>query len=376
MEGGNPTLPFSESGRSGASAAPPMQYFHIGYPLRILVVSDPLLPIPPNGYGGTERIVFLLCQELARMGHHVDLMAGPDSRRFGGRLFVHRRPSMRRWSRFFRKAWFQVLSLLASRRADVVLNFGRLDYLVLLLLTGKPLVCRFGNPISQSDLNWLGRRRKRGIRFIGVSQSQIAGLRFSAPVHVVANAVDPGGIPFVSSPPCGSPLLFLGRLTANKGADAAIRISKRCGMKLKLAGNVPEEPGAREFFEEEIRPHLGADVEWLGAVDDTAKRTLLGNASALLFPIRWPEPFGIVMIESLAGGTPVIALRCASTPEVIEHGVTGFLCDSEDEMVAAVARIGEIDRGACRKAAEERFSAERMTKEYLKVIDQLLNEPL
>jgi glycosyltransferase involved in cell wall biosynthesis len=342
--------------------------------LRILVIADPLLPVPPPGYGGTERIVFLLCNELSKLGHRVDLMAGPGSRRFSGRLHLHRRPSGKWWSRFFRKAWFQILSLHASHGADVVVNFGRLDYLTSLLLTKRPVICRFGNPIRQSELDWITRRRKGNLGFIGVSQSQIGGLRFAAPVHVVPNAVDPAGIPFVPKPAPEPHLVFLGRLTANKGADVAIRIAKRCGLPLKLAGSVPEEPGARDFFEREIRPHLGTEVEWLGDVDDAAKRTLLGNASALLFPIRWPEPFGIVMIESLASGTPVIATRCASTPEVIEHGVTGFLCDSEDEMAASVARLGTINRGACREAAEKRFSATRMTRDYLHVIHQLLNE--
>lgn len=341
-------------------------------PLNVLVIADSLVPVPPQDYGGTERIVYHLCSELERIGHRVDLMAGPGSRRFSGRLFIHRRPSLQKLSRLFRKLWFQLISLYACRDADVVINFGRLDYLASILRTRKPLICRFGNPISQSEIDWVIKRRKKQIRFIGVSRSQVSGLEFVPKADIIPNAVDLNRIQ-CSTPPNREPyLVFLGRITANKGADAAIRVCRQSGLKLKMAGNIPEEPGAIEFFEKEIRPHLGNGVEWLGAIDDEAKVALLSSATALLFPIRWPEPFGIVMIESLACGTPVIATRCASTPEVIEDGVNGFICESEEEMIAALSRLPTIDRLACRSSAEKRFSVSVMTRAYLSVFHELL----
>jgi glycosyltransferase involved in cell wall biosynthesis len=184
---------------------------------------------------------------------------------------------------------------------------------------------------------------------------------------VVHNAVDTQAL----QPPANgarSYLAFLGRVTSNKGADTAIEVARRSGMKLKLAGNISQEAGGREFFETQIRPRLGDDVEYVGPVDDKTKNKLLRGASALLFPIRWAEPFGLVMAEALACGTPVIAARCASAPEVIEHGKTGFLCDSEDDMVAAVGRLTEIDRACCRQAAEGQFSSERLVQDYLESI--------
>lgn len=344
--------------------------------MRILVIADPKLPIPPLHYGGAERTVAFLCEELRQRGHEVDLIAGPGSQCYGGRLITHHLPGPGLPDRAYRKLLFQFRSLPALRRADVVLNFGRLDYLETALRLKTPILCCFQNPVTQGELDWILRRRLGKVAFVGVSHAQVAGLTPADRISVVHNASDVNRLRFSTETGREPYLAFLGRITANKGADTAVRVARRTGLKLRLGGNISDEPGDREFFEREIQPSLGSAAEWIGPVDDAAKQDLLSGAKALLFPIRWPEPCALVLPESLACGTPVIALRCASTPEVIEHGVTGFLCDSEDEMVAAVARIGEIGRGACRKAAEERFSAERMTKEYLKVIDQLLNEPL
>jgi glycosyltransferase involved in cell wall biosynthesis len=342
--------------------------------MRILFIVDPRIPVPPRDYGGIERIVAALGSELRSLGHRVDLIAGPGSQSFGGRLVIHHEPGIGFRSRCFRKVWFQILSLPALLRADVVLNFGRLDYLETALRLPVPLVCCFQNPVSQAEMDWLHRRRSKRLALVGISQSQIEELAERDRFSVIPNATEVAATPFhavAAQPPY---LAFLGRVTRNKGADTAIRVARRCGMKLRIGGNLSQEEGGPEFFESEVRPALGPDVEWIGPVDDTQKQVLLGGASALLFPIRWREPFGIVMVESLANGTPVIAPRCASTPEVIEEGVTGFLCDSEDEMVEAVARIGSIDRTACRRAAEERFSIPRMTREYLRVVENLLGK--
>lgn len=340
--------------------------------MRILFVVDPRIPVPPRDYGGIERIVAALASELRSLGHRVDLIAGPGSQSFGGRLVIHHEPGIGFWSRSFRKIWFQILSLPALLRADVVLNFGRLDYLETALRLPVPLVCCFQNPVSQAEMDWLHRRRSKRLALVGISRSQIGDLAERDRFFVIPNATDVEATP--CHPEADEPpyLAFLGRVTRNKGADTAIRVARRSGMKLRIGGNLSKEEGGPEFFESEVRPALGPDVEWIGPVDDAQKQALLGGASALLFPIRWKEPFGIVMVESLACGTPVIATRCASTPEVIEDGVTGFLCDSEDEMVEAVARLAAIDRDACQRAAVERFSVPQMTGEYLRVVEQLL----
>ena len=340
---------------------------------RILIIVDPQIPVPPTTYGGIERIVQALCSELSKRGNTVDLIAGPGSRSFGGNIYIHRAPGKDRFDRALRKVVFQIISFMASRRSDVIINFGRLDYLETIVRTKVPLLICFQNPVVQFEVDWVLRRRKSSVRFVGISLAQVQELKPENRITVIHNATDVDLFTPSVAPDQPPYLAFLGRITYNKGADTAIRIARRCGLKLKLAGNISNEEGGAEFFEREIRPQLGSQIEWIGPVDDDAKHKLLAGAVALLFPIRWPEPFGIVMVESLACGTPVIATRCASTPEVIDDGVTGFLCDDEDEMVGAVAKLSTIDRSECRTAAKTKFSVEVMVQNYLRVIENLIS---
>ena len=170
----------------------------------------------------------------------------------------------------------------------------------------------------------------------------------------------------------GKYLVFLGRVSPEKRLDRAIEIAKRTGMPLKVAAKVDDFD--REYFENSIR-HLLQDplVEWIGEVNESQKQELLANAYALLFPVDWPEPFGLVLIEAMACGTPAIAYRCGSVPELIEEGVTGFIVDDSNEAVEAVAKIENLDRLACRRRFEERFSATRMAQDYLKIYARILD---
>jgi glycosyltransferase involved in cell wall biosynthesis len=336
--------------------------------LRILVIADPHLPVPPQHYGGTERVAGLVCQQLQTLGHTVDLIGAKGSTCYGGQLSFHESPSRTLISRAHRKLSFQWKSLRAARGVDAVLNFGRIDYLEGILKTRVPVICRFGNPLSQSEVTWLRARRKRALRIIGVSHSQVEGLVPKEIIHVVHNATDVDEYPPRLEPLSPPYLAFLGRLTPNKGADIAIAVAKRAGLPLKLAGNIPNEKGAAEFFNKAIEPELNAQIQYVGPVNNQQKHDLLGGATALLFPITWNEPFAGVAVESLACGTPVIAFRRASTPEAIIDGKTGFLCDDEDEMVAAVRRVGTLNRMDCRQAAEESFSGPVIAKAYLDVI--------
>ena len=343
--------------------------------MRILVIVDPQIPVPPSSYGGTERIAAYLCDGLTESGHTVDLIAGPGSKSFGGALHLHHAPSLSRPSRAYRKLRFFVLSYFAALKADLVINHGRLDYLSVILRTRIPIIHVQHNPVSESESNWVLSRRRENIRLIAVSEAQISHLANRDLWRVIPNATRLADIDLVCAPRTGEPYLaFVGRVTFNKGADTAIRVARRCGLRLKLAGNISDEEGGREFFEKEIRSQLDSQIEWIGPVDDEAKQQLLAGAEALLFPIRWPEPFGIVMAESLACGTPVIALRCASTPEVIDDEVTGLLCADEAGMVEAVARLPSIDRTRCREAAVTRFSPAVMTANYLRIVEELLEE--
>jgi len=340
--------------------------------VRILVIADPHIPIPPVNYGGAERIIAFLCAGLAELGHEIRLLAAPGSKNYGGGLWAHGRPTLALRDRAFRKSLFQPTSLLASIGCDVVINFGRTDYLEALLRTSKPMLICFQNPAHQTEMDWILSRRRGRIRFVGVSHAQMAGLVPANLVDVIHNVANTQVLTPIADAP-RSYLAFLGRLTANKGVDTAISVAKRTGWPLKIAGTIMDlEPGGKEFFEQSVRPHLGGNIEFVGPVNDQQKRDLLAGAAALLFPIRWAEPFGIVMAEALACGTPVIASRLASTPEVIEHGKTGFLCDSEDEMGAAVGHIQDIDRNICRRAAEARFSPKVLVQGYLNAAAKLV----
>jgi glycosyltransferase involved in cell wall biosynthesis len=170
-------------------------------------------------------------------------------------------------------------------------------------------------------------------------------------------------------PTGGSYLLFVGRVSPEKQPDAAIRIARAAGVRLVMAAKV--DPADRRYWEDTIQPMLGPGVDFIGEVDDRGKEELLRGASALLFPVDWPEPFGLVLIEALACGTPVVARRRGSVPEIIDDGETGFVCETEAELIAAVRRVGTIDRHACRRAFDTRFAVDRMVEAYVAVYEEV-----
>jgi glycosyltransferase involved in cell wall biosynthesis len=338
--------------------------------MRITFVADPIIPVPPVGYGGAERNAALICEELARRGHQVRLLAGEGSSNFG-ELWVHRAPSSSFRSRAYRKLLFQLTSLRAALDSDIVHNIGRVDYLWSLMRTRVPLVLTFQNHTSVDELEALPGSRTR-IAMVSPSDSYRRGLS-SRRWWTVYNTVDSTGIPFRERPG-GDYVAFLGRLTANKGVHVAIQVARAANLRLRIAGNVPREPGAQEFFDREVRPYLGDKIEWIGEIDDTQKPEFLCNARALLFSIQWEEPFGMVVAESMAAGTPVLAMRRGAMPEVIDHGRNGFLCDTVDDMVAATERIDALSRAECRRTCEERFSPRVIVDRYLDIYQSLLDE--
>ncbi|MGA3007330.1 MAG: glycosyltransferase, partial [Opitutaceae bacterium] len=226
------------------------------------------------------------------------------------------------------------------------------------------------NNLNRHDTRNISNYRRRPIHFVGLSRSHVSAHPEAENFRVIHNARDLDTLPFSPAPAVPPYLVFLGRLTRDKGIHRAIEIARQAGLKLVIGGNIPQEPGAVDFFEMEIKPRLGPACEWIGPYDNSIRAKILPGATALLFPIQWQEPFGSVMIEALACGVPVIASRMASTPEVITHGETGFLCDSTAEMVAAVHRINEISRRRCRAEAEQRFGETA----FMNQLEKLLHE--
>jgi glycosyltransferase involved in cell wall biosynthesis len=236
-------------------------------------------------------------------------------------------------------------------------------------LTGTPVVATLHGPADAITQELLGSLRA-DLQFIAISDYQRQGfpdLRF---VGTIPNAIDVEHMAFSADK--DDYLLFIGRMTADKGAHTAIEVARRLGQRLIMAGKVNEGP-EREFFAAEVEPYLSDKVHYRGEVDHETKVALYKRARCTLFPIQWPEPFGLVMIESLACGTPVIAMRQGSVPEVIEHGRSGFIVETVDEMVEACARIDEIDPAECRRAVEERFGSEAFVAAHEAAYARLLS---
>jgi glycosyltransferase involved in cell wall biosynthesis len=229
---------------------------------------------------------------------------------------------------------------------------------------------------SLTTIHWRVDELDRALFFAGfpdlpvaaISAAQEAGIPVSNRAGIVHHGIDrhryhPGA-------GTGGYVAFVGRMTDQKRPDTAIRVARTAGMAIRLAGTI--DVGNPGYFDAEVRPLLGAGADYVGPVDDVGKQALLGGASALLFPIDWPEPFGLVMIEAMACGTPVVAWNRGSVPEVVEDGVTGFVVSSEAEAVAALGRVADLDRAVIRARFEARFTAERMAADYLALYRRLL----
>jgi glycosyltransferase involved in cell wall biosynthesis len=351
--------------------------------LRIAQLAPPFESVPPSGYGGTERVVCTLTEELVRRGHDVTLFAAGDSQTSARLVPIvdqalwHADPPCSDFGPHQAHIFGTILDQLDQ--FDVV--HSHLDY------HGFPLAEAQEPPIVSTlhgrlDMPWLVRtyRAFADLPLVSISDAQRRPLARANWLATVHHGIDLNAFTFNPQP--GRYLAFLGRISPEKGLDVAIRVARRAGWPLLIAARPPlpfdQHPEAqrdREYFEQVIKPLLAEPgIELIGQVGGCEKDTFLGNAAALLFPIRWPEPFGLVMPEALACGTPVLALRHGSVPEVLEHGVTGFTCHFEGELVTAVERLPELDRRRCRAEAERRFSPAAMADAYERVYLSALGE--
>jgi glycosyltransferase involved in cell wall biosynthesis len=337
--------------------------------LRIALTADPELPVPPVHYGGIERIVDMLAHGLGARGHEVTVFAHPHSAT-AGRLIPW--PGAASWSALdsFRNA-ATLARYALGRHFDLVHSFSRIAYLSPILPLPIPKLMTYQRQICPRSV-WLGQILSRGtLWFSAISHRMMRGVEKIGTWRLVFNGVPLATYEFRPDPGPGAPLVFLGRIEEIKGAHLAIEIAKRAGVPLVIAGNVP--PEHHRWFDTKIAPHLdGERVTYAGPVNDAQKNKLLGRALALVMPILWEEPFGIVMAEAMACGAPVLGLARGAVPEVIEHGVTGFVSDDLDGLVGAVGRLDEIDRVACRARVERLFSDAAVTDAYLAVYRDML----
>jgi glycosyltransferase involved in cell wall biosynthesis len=327
--------------------------------------------VPPKLYGGTERVVSYLVEELVRQGHDVTLFASGDSRT-SARL-VPISPQALRLSRSCHDTLAPHVLMLEHvlKEADefdvVHFHIAQLHFPV----ARRYLTSHVTTLHGRLDLPELGPLYEEfsDIPCVSISDAQRSPLPQAHWVATIHHGLPPNLLPFHRD--AGSYLAFLGRISPEKRLDRAIAIARACEQPLKIAAKI--DPADADYFQHEIRPLLDDPlVEFLGEIGDEQKGQFIGRAKALLFPIDWPEPFGLVMIEALACGTPVIAFRGGSVPEVLEDGMTGFIVDSVDEAIDAVRRIGTLNRATCRAVFERRFSVERMAAQYLAVYARIM----
>jgi glycosyltransferase involved in cell wall biosynthesis len=337
--------------------------------MRIALTADPELPVPPIHYGGIERIVDLLARGLVTRGHEVTLFAHPNSDTAGRLVSWPGRSSRSKKDTVLNAAALSGHVLID--RFDLLHSFSRVAYLAPILPFALPKLMTYQREISRRSVR-IGHYLSRGtLRFAAISRGMMRNVEDIGKWHLVFNGVRLDNFQFVSDPGQGAPLVFLGRVEEVKGPHLAIDIARRSGRRLVIAGNIPSEH--RDWFEAVINPHLdGMHVSYIGPVNDEEKNALLGNAAALLMPIVWEEPFGIVMAEAMACGTPVLGLRRGAVAEVVEHGVTGFVADSVDALIAASGRLHEINRADCRNRVERLFSDDAVVDAYLAVYREIL----
>ena len=341
--------------------------------MRIAQVAPLAECVPPKLYGGTERVVSWLTEELVNRGHQVTLFASADSSTRGTLVSV--------WPKALRLgrprcdptvAQAALLEAVAQRAADFDVIHCHLDW------THIPLVSRLGVPFlttlhGRLDLPGLNTiiQHFPNAPFVSISdsqRSQLPAARWAGTVY--------HGRPEQSLRPRFEPgeyLAFLGRLTPDKGPEVAIRLARAANMPLRMAAKIPR--GEAAYYKERLEPSLDGDrIQLAGEVNERTKESFLAAATALIFPIDWPEPFGLVMIEAMACGTPVVAFRRGAVPEVIEHGVSGFVLEpgDEDGALEAIRQLGGLDRRQVRAAFEQRFTARRMVDDYLRIYKSLL----
>ena len=343
--------------------------------MRIAQVAPLYEAVPPGAYGGTERVIAMLCDGLVARGHEVTLFA-PETSETAAKLEAFGQPLRERCSReelvdLAPHLHLEMLAELYRRRDEFDLVHSHLDIWTFAFtqLCDLPTVLTMHGRLDLDFLRDL-LPRYASVPLVSISDDQRRAvedleLNWAATVY---NGLDFTSYQDVRHDSDGY-LGFVGRIAEEKGPLAAIEISRRTGLPLRMAAKV--DPLDEDYYEEEVKPHMGPNVDFIGEIEEQEKPAFYAGARATLFPSDWPEPFGLVMIESLAAGTPVIALRRGSVPEVIDDGVTGFICDDVDEMVKAAERIGEIDPEACRLHAK-RFSAEEMCRGYAEVYESLV----
>jgi glycosyltransferase involved in cell wall biosynthesis len=339
-------------------------------PLRVGVIAPPWLAIPPTGYGGTEVVIDMLCRGLQRAGHEVVLFTTGDSTCPVDRRFVLPVAPGVDVGGSAVELQHVVSAYAALRDVDVIHDHTTIGPVYAMTQATVPVVTTNHNPFAE-PFSTMFRAVGKTASVVAISAHHAATAGDVPLAAVIHHGIDPEAFPVGSG--TGRYALFLGRMTPEKGAHRAIVAATAAGMRLVLAGTA-RSASERQYLDEQVMPLLSDRGQYVGEIDQSSKVELLGGAACLLNPIAWPEPFGMVMIEAFACGTPVVTLRAGAVPEIVADGVTGLICDDETELPGALARVAELDRAACRGAVEGHFSAARMVADHVALYRRVLAE--
>jgi glycosyltransferase involved in cell wall biosynthesis len=343
--------------------------------MRILLTADPELPVPPKLYGGIERIVDLLLTELQKRGHSVGLVSHRDSTSPAEQHFPW--PGLQSLNKLdtFRNT-FALLAAVKSFQPDILHSFSRVLYLLPFLRSSLPKVMSYQRFPTGRTVEWSSRLAGKFLTFTGCSDYICQKGRLWGGVwHPIHNCVELDKFTFQAEIAPDAPLVFLSRIEQIKGAHTAIAAAQQTGRHLVIAGNQVDTEEGKRYWNEEVAPHLGGNIQYVGPVDDARKNELLGQAAAMIVPIEWDEPFGIVFAEALACGTPVISCSKGALPEIIRHGIDGYLVNGIEECCKAIENLHQIQRYNCRQRAEQFFSTSVIVDRYENLYKELIYTP-
>ena len=338
--------------------------------MRILLLMDPFIPVPPQYYGGIERVVYDMACKYVEMGHEVTLIAGPNSKS-PGRLITYGSNAEHSSIKIDNKLLKNVTRILYKEigRHDVLHNFGRLAWMFPIAWSKIRKVQTYMRYITPANIKWLNNIKIRNIVYTAVSDAIVnTGISAGGIWKTVYNCAPIDQFTYVPKVAEDAPLVFLGRLERCKGAHTAIAVSKITNRKLIIAGNISPLKEEIEYFEKELKPHFDGDlISYIGTVDNVQKNELLGKAAAMLLPVEWFEPFPIVLPEAYACGTPILAFPGGGVPEGIFSGTTGYLSNTAAEMAKQVNNIPLLNREICRLKALELYSDTTIANNYLEI---------
>ncbi len=334
--------------------------------MKILLTCDPEIPVPPGLYGGIERIVDGLIEEYCKLGYDVTLCANPKSK-VPCKLIGWKGSRSQKPLDIIQNSW-QLTRLVFSQKFDVVHSFSRLAYMTAIMPSSIPKIMSYQREPSVKQIKKAVALSKKGsIAFTGCSHYISDKIQPFAEAHAVYNFVPVDKYDLQTKIEKDAPLVFLGRIEEIKGTHIAVEVAIKTGKRLIIAGNIPADK--QSYFDKKVKPFLNDRISYVGKVNDEQKNEILGKALAFLMPIQWNEPFGIVMAEAMACGTPVIGFGTGAVPEVIENNVTGYVCNTIEEMTRKVSLVGSLDRKVIRQSVEVRFNKTEIAKQYLAIYE-------